>query len=68
VRDVEAQYISLRLSAACAHLSREQITELLAITAHSSRSARRIRVVLERLPEHFTEVRALLNELSRTVR
>jgi len=29
---------------------------------------RRIRKVLERLPESFTEVRVLLNELHRTLR
>jgi hypothetical protein len=29
---------------------------------------RRIRRVLAELPEHFTEVRYILNELSRTVR
>jgi hypothetical protein len=34
----------------------------------SLRNAGRIRRLLERLPEHFAEVRELLNELARTVR
>lgn len=64
----EDRFTSLRLSAACAALSREQVTGLLAITANLLEERKRIRRVLEQLPETFTELRQLLNELSRTVR
>ena len=64
----EERFTQLRLSAACAHLSREQVAELVALTANLIEERKRIRRVLERLPEHFTEVRDLLNELSRAVR
>ncbi len=64
----EEHFTNLRLSAACAPLSRDQMTELLAITATLFEERRRIRTVLERLPESFAEVRALLNELHRTLR
>ncbi len=68
VMDREANFISLRQSAACAQLSREQITELLGITATLFDERKRIRQALERLPESFGEVRAVLNELTRIVR
>lgn len=66
--DREANFISLRRSAACAQLSREQITELIGITATLFDERKRIRQALERLPESFGEVRAVLNELTRIVR
>ncbi len=65
---IEEQFEQLRRSAACAHLSRDQVSELIAIGATLVEERRRIRRVLERLPEHFIEVRELLNELARTVR
>jgi hypothetical protein len=64
----EDRFTQLRLSAACASLSREAVTELLAITANLFEERKRIKRVLERLPESFGEVRSLLNELNRTVR
>ena len=64
----EERFTQLRMSAACAHLSRQQVTELVALTADLIEERKRIRRVLERLPEHFTEVRQLLNELARSVR
>jgi hypothetical protein len=66
--DSEADSISLRRSAACAQLSREQISELIGITATLFDERKRIRQPLERLPESFGEVRAVLNELTRIVR
>lgn len=66
--DAEHRFTSLRLSAACAHLSRDQITELIAITATLIEERKRIRRLLEELPESFGEVRTRLNELARTVR
>lgn len=68
MRDLEAQFESLRRSAACAQLSRGQITEMVAITANLIEERKRIRAVLARLPESFGEVRQLLNELNRVVR
>ncbi len=65
---IEERFEQLRRSAACTHLSREQVSELVAIGATLVEERRRIRRVLEQLPEHFTEVRELLNELARTVR
>ena len=67
MRDLEERFTSIRLSAACVHLSREQVTELLSITGVLIEERKRIRKVLERLPAHFNEVRKLLNELNRTV-
>ncbi len=64
----EERFTQLRMSAACAHLSRQQVTELVALTADLIEERKRIRRVLEQLPEHFTEVRQLLNELARSVR
>jgi hypothetical protein len=58
----------MRLTAACVQLNREQITELVAITAMLIEERKRIRRVLEELPESFTEVRKLLNDLARVVR
>ena len=66
--DSEADFTSLRRSAACAQLSREQITELIGITATLFDERKRIRQALERLPESFAEVRAVLNELTKIVR
>jgi hypothetical protein len=63
----EDHFRSLRLSAACAQLNREQITELLTITANLFEERKRIKRLLDQLPETFGEVRALLNELSRTL-
>lgn len=68
VRNVEERFEGLRRSAACAQLNREQISELIAITANLVEERKRIRAVLARLPESFGEVRQLLNELTRTVR
>jgi hypothetical protein len=65
---VEERFEQLRRSAACAHLSRDQVSELVAVGATLVEERKRIRRVLERLPEHFTEVRELFNELARTVR
>ena len=65
---VEERFESLRLSAACAPLSREGVTELIGITATLIEERKRIRRVLQVLPESFTEVRQLLNELARTIR
>jgi hypothetical protein len=42
------------------------VSELVAIGSTLIEERKRIRRVLEQLPEHFTEVRDLLNELART--
>jgi Tfp pilus assembly protein PilO len=68
VRNMEERFEILRRSAACATLSQEQVSELIAITANLIEERKRIRAVLNRLPERFGEVRQLLNELNRTVR
>jgi hypothetical protein len=68
VRDVEERFEQLRRSHACAPLGRDGVTELLAIAGNLIEERRRIRAVLERLPQSFGEVRQLLNELIRTVR
>jgi hypothetical protein len=68
VRDIEDRFEGLRRSAACSHLSRDQVSELVAITAELVAERKRIRRSLDRLPESFTEVRAILNDLSRAVR
>jgi hypothetical protein len=68
VRDLEERFEILRRSAACVTLNREQISELIAITANLVEERKRIRAMLDRLPERFGEVRELLNELNRTVR
>jgi hypothetical protein len=65
---LEERFTSLRLTAACVQLNREQIGELVAIIATLIEERKRIRRVLEELPESFTEVRKLLNELARAVR
>jgi hypothetical protein len=65
---VEERFEGLRRSAACAPLSRDAVTELLGITATLLEERKRIRRVLQQLPESFTEVRKLLNELARTIR
>lgn len=65
---VEELFEGLRRSAACAPLSRDAVTELLGITATLLEERKRIRRVLQQLPESFTEVRKLLNELARTIR
>jgi hypothetical protein len=64
----EEHFRQLRLSAACAQLSRDQITDLLTIAANLFEERKRIRTVLERLPSHFSEVRKLLNELDRALK
>ena len=64
----EDRFTSLRLSAACAQLSRDQVSELVGITATLFEERKRITQVLERLPASFGEVRQMLNELNRTVR
>lgn len=66
--DLEARFTQLRMTAACVQLNRDQIGELIGITATLLDERRRIRLVLDRLPESFGEVRKLLNELARTVR
>ncbi|MCB1002904.1 MAG: hypothetical protein KDB35_01840 [Acidimicrobiales bacterium] len=68
MRNLEERFENLRRTAACARLNREQITELIGITAKLIEERKRIRYALDRLPERFGEVRRLLNELSRTVR
>jgi hypothetical protein len=68
VRNLDERFEILRRSAVCAHLSREQVSELISITANLIEERKRIRAVLSRLPERFGEVRQLLNELNRTVR
>lgn len=68
VRNLEERFEILRRSAACAQLNREQISELISITANLVEERKRIRAVLTRLPERFGEVRQMLNELNRTVR
>ncbi len=65
---MEERYEQLRRSHACAPLDRNSVTELLSITGNLIEEGRRIRKVLERLPESFGEVRQLLNELNRSVR
>lgn len=49
-------------------LNREQIPELIGITAELIEERQRIRRLLERMPENFIEVRRILNDLARTVR
>lgn len=68
VRDIEERFTGLKMTAACVQLNREQIRELIAITAELVKERKRIRRLLERLPENFGEVRKVLNELSRAVR
>jgi hypothetical protein len=68
MKNMDERFEGLRRSAACAQLNREQISELVAITANLLAERRRIRAVLHRLPESFAEVRLLVNELSRTLR
>ena len=68
VRDLEERLTQLRLTAACVQLNREQISELVGIAAELIEERKRIRRLLERLPENFAEVRKILNELSRVVR
>jgi len=65
---VEERFEGLRRSAACAPLSRDAATERLGITATLLEERKRIRRFLKQLPESFTEVRKLLNELARTIR
>lgn len=68
VRDVEERYEQLRRSHACAPLGRDSVTELLSIAGDLIEERRRIRKVLERLPQSFGEVRQLLNQLNRSIR
>ncbi len=51
-----------------APLTRDAVTELLAITATLIDERKRIRLLLRRLPETSAEVRQMLNELARLVR
>ena len=64
---VEERFEQLRRSAACAHLSRDQVSELIAIGATLVEERRRIGRVLDELPDCFGEVRDLLNDLARIV-
>jgi hypothetical protein len=64
---VEEPFEQLRRSARALNLSRDQVSELVAIGATLVEERRRIRPVLERLPQQFGEVRELLNESARTV-
>ena len=64
----EERFVGLRQSAACVQLSREQISELIAITATLFEERKRMRRLLGELPESFGEVRERLNELARTLR
>jgi hypothetical protein len=65
---VEERFEGIRRSAAMAPLSRDAVTELLGITATLIEERKRIRLLLRRLPESFSDVRKALNELARTVR
>ena len=56
MRNLEERFEGLRRSAACAQLNREQISEMIAITANLIEERKRVRVVLARLPESFGEV------------
>lgn len=64
----EERFISIRQTAACVQLSREQISDLVGITVTLFDERKRIRRVLEQLPDSFGEVRKILNELTRIVR
>jgi hypothetical protein len=64
----EERFVGLRRSAACVHLSREQVSELIAITANLFEERKRIRRLLAELPSSFGDVRKLLNELARVLR
>ena len=64
----EDRFVSLRRSAACVQLTREQISELIGITATLFEERKRIRRLLDELPDSFGEVRKRLNELARTLR
>jgi hypothetical protein len=64
----EERFTSLRRSAACVQLNREQISELVAITATLFEERKRIRKLLHELPDSFAEVRSRLNELAHTIR
>jgi hypothetical protein len=64
----EERFVGLRQSAACVQLSREQVSELIAITAMLFEERKRMRRLLAELPESFGEVRKRLNELARTLR
>jgi hypothetical protein len=64
----EERFTILQRSAACVQLNREQISELLAITATLFEERRHIRTLLHELPDSFAELRRRLNELARTVR
>ena len=64
----EERFVGLRQSAACVQLSREQISELIAITATLFEERKRMRRLLAELPGSFGEVRKRLNELARALR
>lgn len=64
---VEDRFEGLRRSAACAHLSPNQVSELVEITAGLIDERRAIRDLLHGLPDSFGEVRRALNELHRVV-
>ena len=64
----EERFIGLRQSVACVHLGREQVSELVAITANLFEERKRIRRLLAELPPSFGEVREMLNELARILR
>lgn len=64
----EDRFVGLRQSAACVQLSREQITELISITATLFEERKRMKRLLDELPDSFAEVRTRLNELARTLR
>lgn len=51
MRNLEERIEGLRRSDAYAQLNREQISEMIAITANLIKERKRIRVVLPRLPE-----------------
>lgn len=57
VRKQKERFEILRRGAACAQLDREQITELIAITANLFEERNRVRTVFDRLPQQFGEVR-----------
>lgn len=62
------RFEGLRRSAACTHLSRDQVGEQVEITASLIAEREHIRGLLSHLPDSFGEVRQILNELHRVVR
>ena len=64
---VEERFEGLRRLAACASMSRDNVTELLGITAMLIEEGKGIRRLLRQIPDTFAEVRKASNELAQTV-